>query len=101
MSLNMSDVDGFINNAINRLASENGSTTSNYYVDLRSYQKRVTQNLIDQCSAICHSRGLKTQHDGDGLVVTVNLHTCFLNPQQTKAYDLALNYTRFAHGNHV
>lgn len=101
MSLNMREVDDFIDATISRLSSEDGTTRSNFYVDLRSYQQRVTQNLIDQCTDTCTSRGLSVRRNGDGLVITVDLHTCFFNPGQAKAYQLALNYTRSAHGNHL
>lgn len=101
MSLSMRDIDGFIDNAITRLASESGSTRSTYYVDLRSYQQRITQNLVEQCTTICNSRGLKAERSGDGLMVTVDLHSCFFNPVQARAYEMALNYTRTMHGNHL
>jgi hypothetical protein len=101
MSLSMRDVDGFIDATIARLASEAGTMRSNFYVDLRSYQQRITQNLVDQCATICESRGLVVTRNGDGLVVTVDLHTCFLNPDQAKGYQMALNYTRSVHGNQL
>lgn len=101
MSLSMRDVDGFIDATLTRLASEAGTTRSNFYVDLRSYQQRITQNLVEQCTAVCESRGLVVTRNGDGLVVTVDLQTCFFNPDQAKAYQMALNYTRSIHGNHL
>lgn len=101
MSLTMYQIDGFIDTAINRLSSEAGSTVSHFYVDLRSYQQRITQNLVDQCVSVCLSRGLLAERQGDGLTVTVNLNTCFLNPNQALAYNTALAYTRTVHGNHL
>ena len=101
MSLTMREVDNFIDTTINRLASESGSTSSAFYVDLRSFQQRITQNLVNQCMDICESRGLYAERKGDGLVVTVNLNSCFLNPSQSIAYNTALNYTRTMYGNNI
>lgn len=101
MSLTMQQVDNFIDTTINRLASESGFTSSSFYVDLRSFQQRITQNLVNQCMDICASRGLHAERKGDGLVVTVNLNSCFLNPSQSIAYNTALAYTRAVHGNHL
>lgn len=101
MAITMRDVDGFIDTTITRLSSEAGSTRSNFYVDLRSYQQRITQNLVEQCTAVCNARGLQVERNGDGLIVTVDLHTCFFNPSQTRSYEMALNYTRNMHGNHL
>jgi hypothetical protein len=100
MSLTMQQVDSFIDTTINRLSSESGTTQSSFYVDLRSFQQRITQNLVAQCVALCASRGLHAERNGDGLVVTVNLNSCFLSPSQSVAYNTALAYTRNVHGNH-
>ena len=99
MSITMQQIDNFIDTTINRLASESGTTTSTFYVDLRSFQQRITQNLVNQCMEICASRGLHAERRGDGLVITVNLNSCFLNPSQSSAYNTALAYTRAVHGN--
>jgi hypothetical protein len=101
MSISMREVDDFIDTTISRLSSEDGTTRSNFYIDLRSYQKRVTQSLIDECVNTCATRGLATERQGDGLIVTVNLHNCYFNPSQAKAYQIALNYTRNVYGNHL
>lgn len=100
MSLTMQQIDSFIDTTINRLSSEGGTTQSSFYVDLRSFQQRITQNLVAQCIAFCASRGLHAERNGDGLVITVNLNSCFLNPSQSVAYNTALAYTRNIHGNH-
>jgi len=101
MGLTMHQIDGFINTAIHRLSSESGSTVSHFYVDLRSYQQRITQNLVDQCVRLCQSRGLSSERQGDGLIVTVNLNSCFLNPNQALQYNAALTYTRTVYGNNL
>lgn len=101
MSLTMNEVDDFIDTAIDRLSSEEGRTVSHFYVDLRSYQQRITLNLVDQCTKICESRGLIVDRQGDGLHVIVNLNSCLLNPRQAKDYSTALAYTREIHGNQL
>lgn len=101
MSITMQQIDSFIDTTINRLSSESGYTDSSFYVDLRSFQQRITQNLVNQCIEVCASRGLHAERKGDGLVITVNLNTCFLNPNQSIAYNTALAYTRTVHGNHI
>jgi len=78
-----------------------GITRSSFYVDLRSLQQRITQNLVDSCIQMCSSRGLYAERSGDGLVVTVDLNTCLLNGQQSALYNTALAYTRQVHGNHL
>ncbi len=97
----MMELDLFIDATINRLSSEQGITTSTFYVDLRSYQQRITQQLVDNCINICQSRGISAERQGDGLAVTVNLNTCYMNPSQTMNYNTALAYTRAVHGNHM
>ncbi|ATG93104.1 hypothetical protein QRO08_09700 [Paracidovorax citrulli] len=101
MSLTMHQLDDFIDTTINRMSGESGVKTGRFYVELRSLQQRVTQNLVDQCIALCARRGLQAERDGDGLIVHVNLDTCALNPQQSAAYNVALNYTRRIHGNFI
>ncbi len=95
----MSQLDTFIDTAIARMSRESGSSRSNFYVDLRSMQQRITKNLVDDCVRLCASRNLAAERVGDGLSVTVDLDTCALNPQQSAAYNLALAYTRHVHGN--
>lgn len=97
----MGQLDCFIDAAINRLSGDQGSTVSNFYVDLRSFQQRITQNLVDQCVSICQLRGLFAERHGDGLSITVDLQRCSLNPTQAAAYSLACSYTRIVHGNHL
>lgn len=101
MSLTMQQVDSFIDTTINRLSGEAGSTRSSFYVDLRAFQQRITQNLVDSCTQLCNSRGLTAERNGDGLVVTVDLDRCLLNYQQSALYNAALAYTRQVHGNHI
>lgn len=45
MSLTMQQLDFFIDTTINRLSSEAGVTRSSFYVNLRDFQQRITQNL--------------------------------------------------------
>lgn len=101
MSLTMQQLDAFIDTTINRLSSEAGTTRSSFYVNLRDLQQRITQNLVDNCIQLCHSRGLHAERNGDGLMVHVDLNTCFLNVHQAAAYNAALIYTRSLHGNHL
>ena len=101
MSLTMQQLDVFIDTAINRLSSEQGTIVSTFYVDLRAFQSRITTKLVDGCIAMCEARGLSAQRVGDGLSVTVNLNSCVLNPGQAASYNLALAYTRQLHGNHI
>ena len=99
MSLTMHQLDTFIDTAINRLSSEQGTMVSSFYIDLRAIQSRITAKLVDQSIAMCSSRGLLASRVGDGLSVMVDLRTCVLNPVQAAAFNMALNYTRQVHGN--
>ena len=101
MSITMRQIDDFIDTAIARLSGEEGITRSKFYVDLREYQQRVTQNLVEQCIATCASRGLVAQRNGDGLFIVVDLDTCAFNSNQARNYQVALNYTRSVHGNQM
>jgi hypothetical protein len=101
MSLTMTQIDSFIDTSISRLSSEAAPTRSSFYVNLRDFQQRITQNLVDQCQELCASRGLYAERQGDGLVVTVDLSSCYLNHAQSMAYNSALAYTRSYHGNEV
>lgn len=101
MSLTMQQLDFFIDTTINRLSSEAGVTRSSFYVNLRDFQQRITQNLVDNCIQLCSARGLDAERNGDGLMVHVDLNTCFLNAQQSASYNAALAYTRHIHGNHL
>jgi hypothetical protein len=97
----MREIDDFIDTTIMRLSSEQGTTRSQFYVDLRDYQQRVTQNLVDQCIDTCTSRGLQAHRSGDGLFIVVDLHTCVFNSNQARTYQGALSYTRQIHGNQL
>ena len=97
----MQQLDNFIDTTINRMSGESGSTRSSFYVDLRSFQQRITQNLVDNCMQLCQTRGLDAQRNGDGLIVTVDLNSCLLNVQQSALYNVTLNYARQFHGNHL
>jgi len=101
MSLTMREIDSFIDTTILRLASESGRTTSDFYVDLRAYQQRITQNLVTQCTDICASRGLSAERSGDGLMIHVDLDRCVFTSTQSANYATALAYTRRMHGNHL
>lgn len=97
----MQEIDGFIDTTINRLSGESGSMHSTFYIDLRSYQDRITQRLVEDTINICQSRGLNAERSGDGLRVDVNLNSCFMNPKQAEHFNLALDHTRTMHGNHI
>ncbi len=97
--LSMAQIDSFIYTAIGRLSREAASSRSQFYVDLRSMQQRITKNLVADCMDLCARRGLTAERVGDGLNITVDLDTCFFNPQQADAYNVALAYTRHIHGN--
>jgi len=101
MSITMSQLDSFIDAAISSMSGERGTFVKSFFIDLRSLQQRITTQLVDSSIAICASRGLRAERNGDGLVVTVNLHTAFLNPSQTIAFNTALAYTREVHGNNL
>ncbi len=102
MSLSMHQLDGFIETAINRLSSEAGTMSSNFYVDLRdSDRQRITQSFVDQCINLCNSRGIRAERSGDGLFIHVDLHSCYMNSKQSELFNTALNYTRTYHGNHI
>lgn len=101
MGLTMQQLDSFIDTTINRMSGESGTMSSSFYVDLRAFQQRITQNLVDSCIQLCRSRGLDAERNGDGLIVTVDLNTCLLNVQQSALYNVTLTYTRQVHGNHL
>lgn len=97
----MREIDNFIDTTIVRLSGETGRFTSDFYVDLREYQQRITQNLVAQCIALCESRGLSAQRSGDGLKVHVDLNQCVFNSSQSTDFARALAYTRQFYGNHL
>lgn len=102
MSLSMQQIDNFIETAINRLSSEAGTMSSNFYVDLRdANRQRITQSYVDQCINLCNSRGIRAERSGDGLFIHVDLQSCYLNSSQSELFNTAINYTRSMHGNHL
>lgn len=101
MSLSMQQLDTFIDTAINRLSSEQAPIVSTFYIDLRTFQSRITNKLVESCIAMCNARGLFAEKVGDGLTVTVNLNSCLFNPRQADAFNIALGYTRQIYGNHL
>lgn len=101
MSITMSQLDACIETTINRLSSEHGTMVSTFYIDLRGTRTRITSKLVEESIGMCASRGLQAYRVGDGLSVTVDLRTCVMNPAQAAAFNLALNYTRQVHGNHL
>ena len=101
MSVTMRQIDNFIDAAIDRLSGEEGVSISRFYVDLRDYQQRITPKLVEQCVAVCESRGLSAERQGDGLHIVVNLNSCLMNENQAVAYRTALAFTRIQHGNYV
>jgi hypothetical protein len=101
MSISMQQIDTFIDTAINRLSSEQAPIVSMFYIDLRTFQNRITTKLVENCIAMCNARGLIAEKVGDGLAVTVNLNSCLFNPRQADAFNVALAYTRQMYGNHL
>lgn len=100
MSIPMKEIDSLIDTTINRLSGESGTMHSTFYIDLRSYQTRITKRLVEDAMKVCQSRGLYAEQVEGGLKVDVDLSTCFMNPQQTTLFNAALNFTRAVHGNH-
>ncbi|KEZ27348.1 hypothetical protein D5S10_23285 [Pseudomonas savastanoi] len=104
MSITMRDIDNCIETTINRLSSDAGSMRSTFYFDLRTSnpgRQRITDKLADQSIALCRTRGIDAERDGDGLRVTIDLRSCYLNPSQSELFNVALGYTRSVHGNHL
>ncbi len=101
MSITMQQLDAFIDTAINRFSCEGSSSTSQFYVDLRSFQQRITKKLEQECIELCRTRGIYAERQGDGLTLTVDLNACSLNPIQAGTYNTALAYVRTVHGNHL
>lgn len=101
MSVTMKEIDGFIDTTINRLSTDQGTMHSVFYIDLRSYQTRITQQLVDKSIKACSSRGLRAERNGDGLTVNVSLNSCLMTPAQTITFNEALNHTRTVHGNFI
>jgi len=91
----MLTIDNFIETAIARLSSDASTMSSNFYVDLRdSDRQRITQAFVDQCIALCRSRGVSAERSGDGLLVHVDLQTCYMNASQSYQFNVSLNYAR-------
>lgn len=101
MSLTMRDIDDMIDSTILRLAGETGSAVSTFYVDLRSYQRRITEKLVSECISLCSSRGIHAERIGDGLSITINLDRCYLNPSQARDFSSAVTFTQAAYGNRL
>lgn len=104
MSLTMQEIDSFIDTTINRLSGANGTMVSNFYVGIRESnpdRQRITQGLVNQDIALCQSRGIYAERQQDGLMISVDLNRCFLNQQQSVAFNTALEYTRQIHGNSI
>ncbi|QIZ46678.1 hypothetical protein DWV07_07145 [Dickeya zeae] len=102
MGLDMRQIDNFIETAINRLSSEAGTMSSNFYVDLRdASRQRITQSYVNQCIDLCNSRGISAERSGDGLLIHVDLQSCYLNANQSMLFNTAINYTRSMHGNYL
>lgn len=104
MSITMQQLDTCIETTINRLSSEGGSMTSNFYLDLLASnpnRQRITDKLVEQAIDLCRSRGIYAERKGDGLVLKVDLRSCYLNPSQANMFNVALDYTRSEHGNHL
>jgi len=102
MSISMQQIDSCIEITINRLSSNAGTMDSNFYLDLRAPgRQRITEKLVEQSIKLCRSRGISAEREGDGLVVMVDLRTCYLNPSQAEMFNVAIGYTRSVYGNHL
>ncbi|CAD7740289.1 hypothetical protein J7369_22070 [Xanthomonas phaseoli pv. dieffenbachiae] len=99
MPVSNQQLDVFIDTSINRLSGESAPMRGRYIVDLRSFQQRITQKLVDECIAACRARGLSAERDGDSLFISVDLARCVMNERQSLNYTNALNHTRIVHGN--
>jgi hypothetical protein len=100
----MAQIDRFIDTAIARLSSEDAPMLSHFYVDLRTLtpeRQRITDKFVDQSISLCNSRGIQAERSGDGLTITIHLNSCYLNPTQSANFNIALDYTRSQHGNHL
>ena len=86
-------LDTFIDTAITRMSGD-GTYISKFYVDLKAFQARITEKLVDGCIAKCMERGLSAERTGDGLTVTVDLRTCVMNYSQAATYHVAVQYVR-------
>ncbi len=76
--------------------------SSNFYVDLRdASRQRITQSYVDQCINLCNSRGIRAERSGDGLLIHVDLQSCYLNSNQSRLFNAAISYTRSMHGNYL
>ena len=95
MSITNNQIDIFINTTINRFSSNDGPSTSCFYVDLREYQNRITEKLVNDCISKCNARGLDAERIDDGLSVTVNLNKCTFTTSQSNMYNEAMNIRRF------
>lgn len=101
MAISDSEINICIDSVINRLGSEQATTSGKFIFNLRDYQDRITNKLVDDCIHKCSVRGLVAERDGDNLIVTVDLHTCVMTPLQAHTFNVALDYTRNMHGNHL
>lgn len=101
MSVSSKQLDVFIETSINRLSGERAPMHGRYCVDLRSFQQRITQKLVDDCIATCDARGLDAERRGDELIITVDLGKCVMNQHQAMLFNLALDHTRTVHGNEI
>ena len=104
MSQLMQQIDTCIYTTINRLSGEGGSMESKFYIDLFAAhpdRKRMTEKLVGESISLCQSRGISAEANGDGLMITINLNSCFMSPDQAKEFNAALHHTRSMHGNHI
>ncbi len=101
MSISMQQIDSCIETTINRLSSEAGTMVSNFYLDLRSPGRQRITEAGRAINRFCRSRGIYAEREGNGLLVRVDLRTCYLNPGQAEMFNIAIGYTRSVHGNHL
>lgn len=101
MSISNQQLDVFIETTINRLSGPSATQVGTYCVDLRTFQQRITEKLVQSCMQACEARHINAERSGDNLILTVNLDRCVMNQRQAAQYNLALEHTRVVHGNDI
>ena len=62
----------------------------------------ISMQQIDSCIETTINRlSSEAGREGNGLLVRVDLRTCYLNPGQAEMFNIAIGYTRSVHGNHL
>lgn len=92
------ELSSFIDTTILRYSSENGSPAARYVINLRHYQSRITDKLVNECLSACDRMGLTAERIGDAVFIDVNLNRCTFSSRQAREYQTAVNYRRTIHG---